>query len=112
MVEVNRAVDVARTDICEVAGVELSSAPRRPINYKTMVKKMDFLPYGENFDKDEKRRTYYKQIRGFIKAKVAPAILALKESSSDGLPDHLQKVQETSSHVANATRDTVCKNIS
>jgi fatty acid synthase len=92
LVEVDRAVEVARTEICEVAGVELSAAPRRPSNFKTMVKKMEFLPYGENFDQDKNRLCYYKQICGYIKARVEPAILALKESSPDGLPDHLQKV--------------------
>ena len=52
MVDVDRAVDVARVEgVCEVAGVELSAAPRRPINFKTLLKKMDFLPYGENTDK-------------------------------------------------------------
>ena len=51
MVDVDRAVDVARCEgICEVAGVELSSAPRRPINFKTLLKKMDFVAYGENTD--------------------------------------------------------------
>ena len=51
MVDVDAAVDVARCEgICEVAGVELSSAPRRPINFKTLLKKMDFVAYGENTD--------------------------------------------------------------
>ena len=59
MVDVDRAVDVARAEgVCEVAGVELSSAPRRPIAYKTLVKKMDFLPYGENTDKCARSRSW------------------------------------------------------
>lgn len=93
MVDVDAPVDVCRTEICEVAGVELSSAPRRPINYKTLLKKMEFVPYGENLDKDAKRLAYYKQIRGYIKAKVELAILAVRDSSPDGLPDHLRKVR-------------------
>ncbi|EIE23140.1 hypothetical protein COCSUDRAFT_47508 [Coccomyxa subellipsoidea C-169] len=92
MVDVDAPVDVCRTELCEVAGVELSSAPRRPINYKTLLKKMDFLPYGENLDKDAKRLAYYKQIRGYIKALVEPAIIAHGAASADGMPDHLQKV--------------------
>ncbi len=92
MVDVDAPVDVCRTELCEVAGVELSSAPRRPINYKTLLKKMDFLPYGENLDKDAKRLAYYKQIRGYIKALVEPAINAHGAASADGMPDHLQKV--------------------
>jgi fatty acid synthase len=92
MVDVDAPVDICRTDLCEIAGVELSSAPRRPINYKTLLKKMDFLPYGENLDKDAKRLAYYKQIRGYIKAKVEPAIIAHGAASADGMPDHMQKV--------------------
>ncbi len=92
MVDVDAPVDVCRTELCEVAGVELSSAPRRPINYKTLLKKMDFLPYGENLDKDAKRLAYYKQIRGYIKSLVEPAILAHGAASADGMPEHLQKV--------------------
>jgi fatty acid synthase len=93
MVDVDAPVDICRTDLCEIAGVELSSAPRRPINYKTLLKKMDFLPYGENLEKDAKRLAYYKQIRGYIKAKVEPAIIAHGAASANGMPDHLQKVR-------------------
>ena len=92
MVDVDAPVGVCRTELCEVAGVELSSAPRRPINYKTLLKKMDFLPYGENLDKDANRLAYYKQIRGYIKSLVEPAIVAHGAASADGMPQHLQKV--------------------
>jgi len=91
MVDVDANVGVCTTGCCSVAGVELSSAPRRPINFKTLLKKMDFVAYGENKDTDAKRLAYYKQIRGYIKARVQPAIEALKASSEE-FPQHLQKV--------------------
>ncbi len=91
MVDVDADVGVCATECCIVAGVELSSAPRRPINYKTLLKKMDFVAYGENKDTDALRLAYYKQVRGYIKARVQPAIEAVKASAEE-FPQHLQKV--------------------
>ncbi len=91
MVDVDADVGVCATECCIVAGVELSSAPRRPINYKTLLKKMDFVAYGENKDTDALRLAYYKQIRGYIKARVQPAIEAVKASAEE-FPQHLEKV--------------------
>ena len=91
MVDVDADVGVSTTECCSVAGVELSSAPRRPTNFKTLLKKMDFVAYGENRDTDAQRLAYYKQIRGYIKARVQPAIEAVKASVED-FPQHLEKV--------------------
>ena len=91
MVDVDADVGISTTECCTVAGVELSSAPRRPINFKTLLKKMDFVPYGENRDADAQRLAYYKQVRGYIKARVEPAIEAVRASSEE-FPDHLKKV--------------------
>ncbi len=91
MVDVDADVGVCTTECCTVAGVELSSAPRRPINFKTLLKKMDFVPYGENRDSDAQRLAYYKQVRGYIKARVEPAIEAVRASSEE-FPEHLKKV--------------------
>lgn len=97
MVNVDADVGVCSTECCIVAGVELSSAPRRPINFKTLLKKMDFVPYGENRDTDAKRLAYYGQVRGYIKARVQPAIEAVKATSEE-TPKHLEKVQPASLH--------------
>ena len=91
MVDVDKEVGVCSTGCCTVAGVELSSAPRRPVTFKTLLKKMDFVPYGENRDTDAKRLAYYGQIRGYIKARVQPAIEAVKAGSEE-FPQHLEKV--------------------
>ena len=91
MVDVDADVGVSTTECCTVAGVELSSAPRRPINFKTLLKKMDFVPYGENRDADAQRLAYYKQVCGYIKARVEPAIEAVRASSEE-FPEHLKKV--------------------
>ena len=91
MVDVDKEVGVCSTECCTVAGVELSAAPRRPVTFKTLLKKMDFVAYGENRDTDAKRLAYYGQIRGYIKARVQPAIEAVKASSEE-FPHHLEKV--------------------
>ncbi|CAK0786732.1 hypothetical protein CVIRNUC_009946 [Coccomyxa viridis] len=91
MVDVDKEVGVCSTGCCTVAGVELSSAPRRPVTFKTLLKKMDFVPYGENRDTDAKRLAYYGQIRGYIKARVQPAIEAVKAGSEE-FPQHLEKI--------------------
>lgn len=98
MVDVDADVGVSTTECCSVAGVELSSAPRRPINFKTLLKKMDFVAYGENKDTDALRLAYYKQIRGYIKARVQPAIEAVKASAEE-FPQHLEKVTTTGQRV-------------
>jgi hypothetical protein len=41
--------------------------------------------------RDAARLAYYKQIRGYIRAKVAPAIEALR-ARDEGIPEHLTKV--------------------
>ncbi|EIE22203.1 ketoacyl-synt-domain-containing protein [Coccomyxa subellipsoidea C-169] len=92
MVDVDARLGICRTVICEVAGVELSAAPRRPASYKTLLKKTDFLPYGEHPDRDTARLAYYRQIRGYLRPKVEPAILAHAATCANGMPDHLRKV--------------------
>ena len=42
--------------------------------------------------RDEARAHYYKQVRGYIKERVQPAIEALRETP-EGMPAHLEKVQ-------------------
>ena len=41
--------------------------------------------------RDEARRRYYRQVRGYIRARVQPAIEAMRDAP-DGIPQHLLKV--------------------
>lgn len=70
--DVDHLCGSARTSFCEVAGVELSTAPKRPANSKTVVTRMTWVPYGLRTSQDTARAEYSANIGNLLKAVLLP----------------------------------------
>ena len=77
----------ARTAFCEVAGVELSTAPKRPPGSKTVVTRMTWVPYGVRTAEDPARAGYAARVGALLKTLVLPHLRAMET-----LPAHLAEV--------------------
>ena len=77
----------ARTAFCEVAGVELSTAPKRPPGSKTVVTRMTWVPYGLRTAEDPTRTGYAAQVGALLKTLLLPHLRAMET-----LPAHLAQV--------------------
>lgn len=91
LVNVDRDLETAECDLCSVTGVELSAAPRRPPTQHTIIRRVDWIPYGENFDDNEERQMYYKLLNGLFRDRIGRAIDAAYPNAED-IPAHLLKV--------------------
>lgn len=94
LVRVDPDIETAECDICSVTGVELSAAPRRPATHKTIVRKFEWVPYGETIDSDLDRQMYYRLLKGYNRDRIDAAIDAAYPNPED-LPPHLVKVRGT-----------------
>ncbi len=92
LVHVDKDLETAECDICSVTGVELSAAPRRPANQRTIIRKTEWIPYGENLDDDAEREMYFKLLNGYTRDRVGAAVDAAYPEGT-GLPPHLLKVR-------------------
>ena len=87
-VDVDHVCGTAHTPICEVAGVELSIAPTRPANSRTVVSRFAWVPYGERTSGDSNRAQYARQLCALAKSLLLPLL-----GKMDALPGHLVKVR-------------------
>lgn len=69
LVEVNAAMGAAKAPFCEVAGVELSVAPKRAPKRKLKSGAMSWVPYGERVAGSQKRDSYVKYIVSLFEAR-------------------------------------------
>jgi hypothetical protein len=86
-VDVDYLCGSARTSFCEVAGVELTTAPKRPANSKTVVTRLTWLPYGLRTSQDTSRAEYAAKIGGLLKAVLLPHLQSMENPAA-----HLNKV--------------------
>jgi fatty acid synthase len=93
LVHVDKDLDTAESDLCTVTNVELSAAPRRPARQRTIVRKVEWIPYGETIDDDEYRSNYFRLLNGYTRDRVDAAIDAAFPNPAD-LPQHLVKVRD------------------
>jgi len=77
----------ARTSFCEVAGVELSTAPKRPAGSRTVITRMTWVPYGLRTAEDPARAEYAVRIGRLLKTLLLPRLEAM-----ESLPPHLGEV--------------------
>lgn len=92
LVTVDKDLALADCDLCSVTGVELSAAPRRPSGQQTLVRKIEWIPYGENTDDDKDRQSYFQLLNGYARDRVGAAIDAAFPDGA-ALPPHLVKVR-------------------
>lgn len=87
-VDVDSTCGCATTPICEVAGVELSVAPRRPPHGRRVVTRLAWVPYGDRVSDDAARATYAAELMGLLKALLGPDC----KPSAGGDTDQLRQV--------------------
>ena len=87
-VDVDHVCGTAHTPLCEVAGIELSIAPTRPANSRTVVSRFAWVPYGERTSGDSNRAQYARQLCALAKSLLLPLL-----SKTEDLPGHLVKVR-------------------
>ena len=76
--DIDHSCGSARTELCEVAGVELSTAPKRPPNSKTVITRMAWVPYGERVIEAPQRGSYLQALGAMLKKFLLPELSAME----------------------------------
>lgn len=87
MVSIDHSCGSAKTELCEVAGIELSTAPKRAANSKTVVTRMSWVPYGERVLELPQRDTYLEALGFLLHESLLPELEAAESRTQ-----HLNKV--------------------
>ena len=90
MVAVDRSCGSAATELCELAGVELSTAPKRPAISKTMLTRMTWVPYGNSTHQCPHKVPYVQMLGAALRAALLPGLMAMEDR-----PAHLNQVSHS-----------------
>ena len=88
-VDIDYSCGSAITDFCEVAGIELSTAPKKAAASKTVISRMTWVPYGDRISDDNSRTEYVFQLCSLLHQTLLPELKNMGER-----PDHLTQVFE------------------
>ena len=88
LVEIDHSCGSAATELCEVAGVELSTAPKRAANSRAVVTRMSWVPYGQRSLELPQRESYLQALGSVLQKSLVPELKAAQDRTQ-----HLDKVQ-------------------
>lgn len=87
LVAVDHSCGFASSSLCEVAGVELSTAPKRPANSRPIITCSEWVPYGERTIKRPRTAAYVDALGSMLSQTLLPELEGVEEKSW-----HLQTV--------------------
>ena len=87
LVDIDHSCGSAKTELCEIAGVELSTAPKRAANSKTVVTRMSWVPYGQRLLQLPQRESYLQALASVLHKSLLPELKAVENRAQ-----HLDKV--------------------
>lgn len=87
-VAVDSSCSSARSAFCEVAGVELSTAPKRTTNSRTVITKSLWIPYGERTIAQPEKTAYVHKLGALLHKALLPEL-----EPAESMPSQLKEVR-------------------